>query len=457
MQVVPTFDQPRYRAYGRRTLARVPGFDRLSSDQRRALRAVSAVLPFRVNDYVCRELIDWDDVPSDPIFQLTFPQAGMLEPRDLNHMLNLVTGDEDRDDVTVAAREIQRRMNPHPSGQRELNVPSVDGQQLPGSQHKYRETVLFFPAAGQTCHAYCTYCFRWAQFVGIDEFKFANQQVETLAAYLRAHDEVTDVLFTGGDPMVMSAKVLRRHIEPLLAIEHLQTIRIGTKSPAYWPYRYVTDPDADDVLRLFEEVRAAGKQLALMAHFSHHRELETPIARVALSRIASSGAVIRCQAPLIRHVNDDPEVWGRMWSEQVRLGAIPYYMFVERDTGPKHYFEVPLGRAYRIFSEAYGMVSGLGRTVRGPSMSATPGKVLIEGVTTIRDQSVFVLKFIQARDPQWVNRVMFARYDPQAAWLDELEPALGDEFFYQPYLRAIRAGRWLPEWRRIHEEEELSA
>ena len=63
-------------------------------------------------------------------------------------------------------------------------------------QHKYRETVLFFPAAGQTCHAYCTYCFRWAQFVGINELKFAAQQADMLVEYVRQHKEVRSILIT---------------------------------------------------------------------------------------------------------------------------------------------------------------------------------------------------------------------------------------------------------------------
>ena len=79
--------------------------------------------------------------------------------------------------------------------------------------------------------------------------------------------------------MIMGEPVLRRYIEPLLdpALEQLESIRIGTKSLAYWPQRFVTDPDADDTLRLFERGRAAsGKNLAFMAHFSHPRELEPP-------------------------------------------------------------------------------------------------------------------------------------------------------------------------------------
>jgi hypothetical protein len=138
-----------------------------------------------------------------------------------------------------------------------------------------------------------------------------------------------------------------------------------------------------------------------------------------------------------------------MWREQVRLGAVPYYMFVERDTGPKRYFEVKLARALRIFSEAYSQVSGLARTVRGPSMSAAPGKVLIDGVADVGEESAFVLKLIQARDPSWVNRVFFAQFDSQAVWLDGLRPLEGSSgFFFDRYMRDMLQGSWQPQWRR---------
>jgi L-lysine 2,3-aminomutase len=204
----------------------------------------------------------------------------------------------------------------------------------------------------------------------------------------------------------------------------------------------VTDPDADDLLRLFEEVRARGKHLALMAHYSHPVEMSTKVSQEALRRIVDAGAVVRCQAPLIRHVNDSAEIWAAMWRTQVGLGAVPYYMFVERDTGPKDYFEVPLARALRIFQDAYKQVSGLGRTVRGPSMSATPGKVLVDGVAEIYGERVFVLKFVQARELRWVDRVFFAKYDPQAVWLDDLRPALGEaSFFFERRIHRLRPGR----------------
>jgi 4Fe-4S single cluster domain len=185
---------------------------------------------------------------------------------------------------------------------------------------------------GQFCHSFCTYCFRWAQFtsVGSDQ-QFQSQDAEQLLRYLIKHPHITDVLFTGGDPMVMSAEVLRRYIVPILQsseLPHLDTIRIGTKSLAYWPYRYLTDPDAKALLELFAEIVASGRHLAFQAHFSNPRELETPIVQEAMRMIRMTGAQIRTQSPLIRNVNDNAETWANMWRLQTRLGAVPYYMSV---------------------------------------------------------------------------------------------------------------------------------
>lgn len=415
-------DTPRFRSYGPRHLAEIAeryGAPPQSLDD---AQVISQVLPFKVNEYVLTHLVDWARVPHDPMYQLVFPQAGMLEPADHALLARLLrTGS--RAELAAAVREIRAGLNPHPSGQRELNVPSQDGTELPGAQHKYRETVLYFPQQGQTCHAYCTYCFRWAQFVGDADLRFAAPGPGPLVSYLRAHPAVSDVLVTGGDPMVMSTERLRSHLEPLLTVDTVRTVRIGTKSVAYWPYRFTTDADADDVLRLFEQVVASGRTLAVMAHFSHPRELETAPAREALARIRATGAVVYCQAPLVAHVNDDPRTWADMWRGQLGAGLVPYYMFVERDTGPREYFKVPLARAVEIFQSAYRTLPGLARTVRGPSMSATPGKVLVDGVTDTPDGKFFQLRLVQARRPELVGRPFRARFSESASWLDELELA----------------------------------
>jgi len=426
--------------YGLRDIDSIPQLDSISEDQRFAIKVISSVLPFRVNNYVIEELINWDRVPDDPIFQLTFMQKDMLSENQFGRMADALRNRIKTEELNKTIEEIRLELNPHPAGQMTLNVPRHNGKIVPGVQHKYRETVLIFPSSGQTCHSYCTFCFRWAQFVGMNDLKFATDESKSFQEYLIAEKDVTDVLITGGDPMIMSAKNLAAYIEPLLEpeFEHIQNIRIGTKSVAYWPYRFVTDKDADDVLRLFEKIVGSGKHLAVMGHYNHWRELSTEVAQEATRRIRSTGAQIRTQSPLIKHVNDDPEVWSRMWKEQVKLGCIPYYFFIERNTGAKEYFSVPLYKTYEIYREAYKNVSGLGRTVKGPSMSALPGKVSIEGISEFNGEKVFVLTLLQARNPEWVKRPFIAEYSEKATWLSDLRPAFGkDKFFYQDELNQM--------------------
>ena len=302
---------------------------------------------------------------------------------------------------------------------------------------------LFFPSQGQTCHAYCTFCFRWAQFVGEKELKISTKDAVGLHRYLADHPRISDVLFTGGDPMIMKTRVMESYLRAFIedpALAHVQNIRIGTKALTFWPHRFVNDADADDLLRLLADLVRAGRHVAVMAHFNHWQEMRTDVVQDAIRRIRDTGAVIRSQAPLLAQINNDPDIWARMWREQVRLGVIPYYMFVERDTGPRHYFEVPLVRCWEVFRSAIQQVSGLGRTVRGPSMSATPGKVEVLGVQEVAGEKVFVLRFLQGRDPDWVGQPFFARFDPQATWLDQLEPAFGeDSFFFEDGLQALTA------------------
>ena len=308
---------------------------------------------------------------------------------------------------------------------------------MDGVQHKYRETVVFFPSHGQTCHAYCTFCFRWPQFTGMEHLKFASRETQLLVEYIADNPEITDVLFTGGDPLTMKANILKNYITPLLEanLPHLRHIRIGSKALSYWPYRFLTDDDSAELLDLFREVRRAGKHLAFMAHFNHPAELEGPIVKEAIGRILETGAVIRTQSPILRHINDSPDVWAEMWRRQVALNCIPYYMFVARNTGAQQYFSVPLEHTWNIFRKAYQQISGICRTVRGPIMSCFPGKIQILGVAEVPREKLFVLRMIQGRNPDWADRPFFAEYDEDAVWHTDLKPAFGDaKFFYQDQL-----------------------
>jgi KamA family protein len=424
----------KFKVYSLHNFKKIPQINSyLTQQQILDIEIVGNVLPFKVNSYVVDELIDWTKVPNDPIFILTFPQKGMLKPEHYNRMRRAVLNEATKSEIRRLSNEIRLELNPHPAGQLEHNVPEIDGHKLTGIQHKYDQTMLFFPTQGQTCHAYCTFCFRWPQFTGMDELKFAMKETELMIKYLQANPQITDVLFTGGDPMVMSAKRLREYIEPILEnVPRVKNIRIGTKSLSYWPYRYLTDNDTPEILDLFKKVSDSGKHLAIMAHFNHFAELKTKAVENAIIAIRKTGAQIRTQSPILAHINDNAEVWRTMWERQVELGCIPYYMFMARDTGAKDYFAVSLEDAWHIFKKAYRKVSGLARTVRGPSMSSAAGKIHMLGVTEVNGEKVMALRFLQGRNADWVHRPFFAKYDANATWIDELEPAFGrKEFFFE--------------------------
>jgi KamA family protein len=324
-------------------------------------------------------------------------------------------------------QEIREDLNPHPAGQRSL---APNDTSLSGVQHKYSETALVFPTAAQSCHAYCTYCFRWAQFIGDDELRFAQKEADALFEYLADHKQVSDVLITGGDPMIMKTRSLAQYLEPFCNanfLPHIQNIRIGTRSLSFWPQRFTTDTDADELINLMRRVREqGGRHLAIMAHLGHPRELSTEKVRDAVNRIQKEAfSTIRSQSPIMRGINDNAELWAEKWRTEVSMGIIPYYMFLARDTGAQHHFDVPLVRAQRLYSDALRKCSGLVRTVRGPSMSCTPGKIEVTGVEEILGHKVFVLRFLQCRDERWIGRPFFAKYDEDAVGFDDLEPLPG--------------------------------
>ncbi len=265
----------KYQVYARHNLDKIPTYGKLSKEQIQSIKIVSEVLPFKTNNYVVNELIDWDNYQTDPMFILNFPQKEMLNPKQFRALSELVAKNTSKADLAEYIEELRLNLNPHPAGQLEHNVPTLKGEVLTGIQHKYRETMLFFPTQGQTCHAYCTFCFRWPQFTGQSDFKFAMKQTKLVVAYLKENPSITDILITGGDPMVMKTEILERYINGILSAElpQLKTIRIGTKSLSFWPYRFLSDPDSGDLLELLRSVNKKGIHVALMAHINHPREL----------------------------------------------------------------------------------------------------------------------------------------------------------------------------------------
>ena len=403
---------------------------------------IAQVFPFKINEYTLG-LIDWSNFCSDPVAQLIFPQPGMLSPDEINQLRQLKQTNASREKLAQVISEIRQTKNPAPANQAS-NRPTIDDgddvEVVDGIQHKYDKTMLMFHKNAQTCHAYCTYCFRFNQFVGKDPF--LEDDATRMLKYVKQHPEISDILMTGGDPATMSASKWEDCLLPLLSPEydHIKTIRMGTKALTYYPYRFLTAADADQLIDLFKTMIKGGKHIAIMAHFSHYNEIGD-VCLAAVKRLREIGCVIRTQAPIMKHINDSGEVWATMWQTQVSHGMVPYYMFIARDTGPQHYFEITLSAALSIYHKARKQISGLGHTARGPSMSCSPGKISIVGREIVAGEDVFILKFLQGRNPDWTDRVFFSKFSETATWIDQLVPAFGEKkFFFEDELAKIIAG-----------------
>ena len=345
--------------------------EQLSAEERDRLAPVTDRYVFRANDYYLG-LIDWDD-PADPIRQLIIPRE-----EELTEWGKLDASNEES--VTVAR----------------------------GVQHKYTDTVLLL--CNEVCGAYCRYCFRKRLFM--DENDEATNDVSAGLQYIAEHPEVTNVLLTGGDPLLMSTRRLVEIFDALRAIPHVQIIRLGSKMPAFDPYRVLRDPDLQAAFRKYS---TPTQRIYLMAHFDHPREL-TDLAVEGIDTCIRNGVICVNQCPLIRGINDDPRVLGEMYGKLSYIGCPPYYLFQGRPTAGNEPYEIPIVQGWSIFQQALTRGSGLARRARY-CMSHETGKVEVLGI----DHEHVYLRYHQAKFPGDLGRFFVRRRNDDAYWLDQLE------------------------------------
>ena len=352
-----------------RRLDQVPN---IPADVRERLEPVTQEYVFRANNYYLT-LIDWDD-PDDPIRQLIIPREEEL--RDWGKL-----DASNEQSVTVAH----------------------------GVQHKYIDTVLLL--CNEVCGAYCRYCFRKRLFM--DDNDEVTNDVSAGLAYIADHPEVTNVLLTGGDPLLMSTRRLVEIFDALRGIEHVQIIRIGSKMPAFDPWRVQRD---EELQAAFRKYSTPQQRIYLMAHFDHPREL-TPEAIDGIDTCIRNGVICVNQCPMIRGINDDPYTLAEMYEKLSFIGCPPYYLFQGRPTAGNEPYEVPMVEGWQIFQRALSLGSGLARRARFV-MSHESGKVEILGV----DDDHIYLRYHQAKDPDDLGRFFVRKRDDQAYWLDQLDP-----------------------------------
>jgi KamA family protein len=356
-------------------ITRLDQLEGLTDAERRRLAPVADKYAFRLNEYYLK-LINWDD-PNDPIRRLVVPNDQEL----------LEWG---RLDASEEASHTPVR----------------------GCQHKYSDTALLL--VNEVCGAYCRYCFRKRLFMNDNDD--ASTDYSAGLRYIAEHEEITNVLLTGGDPLIMSTRRLSQIISDVSAVPHVRIIRIGSKMVAFNPFRVLDDPE---LLQLIREYCESGTQIYIMNHFDHPRELTTE-ARMALQLLLKAGAQIVNQCPIIRGVNDRPQTFATLFRELSFMGCPPYYVFQGRPTAGNAPYEVPIVEGYRIFTKANRLVSGLAKRARF-AMSHATGKIEICGL----DDRYIYMRYHRAHLPEDYGKMVIALRDENAYWLDQLTVVSG--------------------------------
>jgi len=346
----------------------------LPETERRDLQSVTDKYKFRANSYYLG-LIDWSD-PDDPIRRIIIPRRDELQ--------SFGQLDASNEEANYVA---------------------------PGCQHKYPHTALLL--CTEICGGYCRFCFRKRIFM--DDNDERPVDLSEALDYIRRTPAITNVLLTGGDPLFLSTRRLGEILESLRTIPHVSIIRIGSKMPAFNPYRIIDDPD---LLTTLERYSRPDRRIYMMTHFNVPQEL-TDTARTALDMLMKAGVVLANQSPLLRGINDRPEVLRELMRRLSFAGVPPYYFFQCRPTEGNLPYELPLVAAYKTLERARSMVSGLAKRAR-LVMSHASGKIEMAGL----DRRHIYLRYHRARDPKNEGRFMVFERDDHAYWFDDLKPSI---------------------------------
>lgn len=394
--------------------------------------------------------INWKNFSKDSLFQLVFPQPGMINP-ELFEAYQKADNEVAKENLIT---DYIKQTNPH-DGKQLLNKPwyeHEDGELeiLKGSQHKYPHVQLIFDASTQNCFSFCTYCFRHAQVRG-DEDMFVQKDINQVVEYLREHKEVTDILITGGDAGYITYDRLEAYMLPVIEdpeLIHIKTLRLGTRVLTFHP-EMILSSDYDKFLKLFKKLNDNGLQVVLMSHFSTPREVLNPSTIAAIRRLKNHGVAIKSQSPVMHHISlfsDENGVididksaqnWIDLGNVLATLSVGFHSMYCARPTGEHHYFTVPLTIINQIFSKVYRSLPSIARPSRYITMTSSAGKVSMLGEVMVNGEKAFALKFNESRNMEWMDKVFLTKYDENENTIAKLKPLFGDKHFFEDELDKI--------------------
>lgn len=394
--------------------------------------------------------INWKEFENDSLFQLVFPQPGMIRI-DTVKQYSAAKSDEEREHI---AKDYIRETNPH-DGKQKLNKAWFENENgelviLDGSQHKYPQCHLIFDKTTQSCFAFCTYCFRHAQVRG-DEDMFIQNKIKPVHDYLKQHKEITDMLLTGGDAGLMPFERLEQYLAPLMEdpdLMHIKTVRLGSRALTYKP-EMILSSNYNNILNLFKKLTDNGIQVAWMSHFSTPREVLNPSTIAAIRRLRAHGLILKSQSPIMNHISlftdengiVDIDRSAQNWIDLANILAMLsvgfHSMYCARPTGEHHYFSATLADINKIFSKVYRSLPSLSRPIRYITQTSSAGKTSLLGTVEINGEKAFALKFNQSRNMEWMDRVFLAKYDENERVIERLKPFDSEKYFFEEELEQI--------------------
>ncbi|UTP38094.1 lysine-2,3-aminomutase-like protein [Phenylobacterium sp. LH3H17] len=289
-----------------------------------------------------------------------------------------------------------RELDVHPD---ERADPIGDALRSPveGIVHRYRDRVLL--KVTHTCAVYCRFCFR-REMVGPQGLgALTPAELDAALAYIAGRPEIWEVIVTGGDPLVLSARRLADLMDRLDAIDHVKVVRFHTRVPVVDPAA-VTD-------ELVAALKRPGKAVYVAIHANHPREL-TPAARAACARLVDAGIPLVSQSVLLAGVNDDPATLGALMRAFVESRIKPYYLH-QGDLAPgTGHLRTTITEGQALMKAMRGDYSGLCQPTYVLDIPGGHGKAPVGPSYLSADGA-------RVEDPSGVSHVYPPRDDPNLA------------------------------------------
>lgn len=333
-----------------RTLDDLSGSGLISPDDAKSLTPVADSYAIAITDHMV-QLIDRDD-PADPVARQFLPDLRELD----------LAPEEHGDPIGDHAHE-----------------------PVEGVVHRYPDRALL--KLVHVCPVYCRFCFR-REMVGPGKADMMSDAgLDFAFAYLASHPEIFEVIITGGDPLVLSARRLADIAARLEAIDHIKLVRWHTRVPVVDPAR-VTD-------ELAAALAPIGKSTWLAVHANHPREV-THEARNAFHRLQGAGISLVSQSVLLRGVNDDVETLSQLMRVFLAAGVKPYYLH-NGDLAPgTSHWRVPIEEGLALVARLRGRLSGLAQPHYVIDIPGGAGKVPVSSAERLADGR-YTLKDWQGR------------------------------------------------------------